>query len=699
MIGGRKAPTFPPDYAKRIGATFVHIDACLGDALHYLEPAVHGSPFASRIADGIQVQYRLIFTLLGQVRNAMRTIVDRHHIPLPAPTTSAIDSCRLRINEAMLAIADLDPRANAREVQVSDSSLPDEVKEDACRLVSHVMTLLEGLQTSLGHDMLNPLAATSGLSSRQPIRSRAAESAVPEELEHITAAHNLGELHQRAVDFARHATVSDTVVGVFGAVGAGKSSLLNSLIGSPLLPAAALPTTAVPVLIRYGRIERGTAEFLAAKPELFDRARVAEFADVRFNPANIRDITRLVLETPSPLLASGVTLIDTPGIDWETLDATPGCSLRAAPWCDLAIVLISATAPLTLREALLVRQLCAQGIRVIALITKIDLIEPEERWRIYDHVIRSLWKQTDLEVPVYLVSTREDDPPWRRAWIDGPFADALVQCHREHIEIRGRQLASLRREVQDALQIRLLWQAPAVEPTEQMLDAIDTLNTSRKVIDAAERVPAHTAALSLPETTEALVSEIAHNAAALWSETHDLSFDATRLVELASNARALSITGAAQRAVEALQARANVALHHASDALGFARLAPAFPVADSPPVFVLDAQMLKTVIPRAHAWIFGRWGFYLSARKHLLRSTSMDIVRHALLAHIENVEAWKHHSLATLSKGLAEHIERLQATKRRDDPLAREIAERLRADIARLRTLERNVRPCRQTQR
>ncbi len=690
---GHTGHTFPPDYAKRIGAAFVRIDASLCDALHYLEPVTHGSPFASRIADGVPVQYQLLLGQLEQVRDAMHTITERHRIPLPAPTASAIESCRRRISEAMLAIADLEPRADAHAPTPSDAALPGELEEDACRLVSHLMTLLDGLQTSLARDVDNTSHAPSEppMESRQRAGSCAAAPSLVADLERITATHELGDLHRRTVEFAHHATVSDTVVAVFGTIGAGKSSLLNSLIGTPLLPVNALPTTAIPVRIRHGQVDMGTVEFVAAKAERFDRSRVSEFVDAHFNPANVRGVTGLVFDTPSPLLARGVTLIDTPGIDWETWDAAQ-TSLQATPWCDLAIVLISAAAPLTLREASLARQLCGRGARVAVLITKIDLIEPEDRWRIYEHVVRGLWKQTHLDVPAYLVSTREEEPPWRDAWIDGPFADALAQCREQRTDMRRRQLATLRRDVADALRIRLLWHASAAEPTEQMLGAVDALIRSREAIDTTLRAPAD-AAIALQKTIAALVGEIAHNAAALWSETHDPSFDATRLVELAANARALSIAGAARRTVETLQAHANVALHQAADALALARLAPALAPADSPPAFVVDASLPATPIPRASAWVFGRMGFYLSARKCLLHSASMRVVEHALLEHIENVEAWKQRSLATLSQGLSEHIDRLRSAGQRNDPVAREAVERLRADIARLRAAESSTPP------
>lgn len=689
MARNDKDRPFPSAYSRRVGEVFVRIDACLTDVLHYLDPVVHQSPFTSRIADAVPVQHTLILNELELIRSAMQTITARHRISLPAPTTSAIESCKLRISEAMLALSELDPRITTATSRATEEGLTEDAEEDASRLVAHLMTLLDALQASLSRDVDVHAVDTARPASLTESQRAAVSSPVPSltgELERITASHGLGDLHRRSIDFARHYGSTEIVVGLFGAVSAGKSSLLNSLLGSALVPVAALPTTAVPVEIRHGRVERGVIEFVASKTELIGRARIAEFVDKHSNPDNVRGVTRITFDTPAQILAGGITLIDTPGIDWETWDIAQG-SPPTVPWCDVAVVLISAAAPLTLREAALVRQLCNRGARVAVLVTKIDLAGSDDRWRIYEHVVRGLWKSTHLEVPVYLVSTREEDPPWRRAWIDGPFADMLAECREQRAEMRQRQLATLRRDVLDALQIRLMRHAPETHAEEQLGEALRGMIAARDAIDAEIRAPGDPAA-RVERTMHGLVSEIAHNAAALWSETHDTSFDATRLVELAATARALSFSGATTRAVETLHARASVALHHVADTLGAARLLPPLPASFIAPAFILHDALPATVLPRSLGWVFGRCGFYLSARSTLLASASMQVVKRSLYSYLELLEAWRQRMLSALALALTEHIERLQGVRNTGDPAMQDALQRLRDDIARLRSTE-----------
>jgi hypothetical protein len=112
MDGRRRTRAFPLEYATRVGETLVKVDACLCDALHYLDPAVLGSPFPARIADATPVHSQLLLDHIRQIRLAMQMIVERQRLPLPTPNVSSLSACRLCVNaaKAILAIAKLELR-------------------------------------------------------------------------------------------------------------------------------------------------------------------------------------------------------------------------------------------------------------------------------------------------------------------------------------------------------------------------------------------------------------------------------------------------------------------------------------------------------------------------------------------------------------------------------------------------------------
>lgn len=390
-----------------------------------------------------------------------------------------------------------------------------------------------------------------------------------------------------------------------------------------------------------------------------------------------------VCAAKASLLASGITLFETPGFD--SRPRAVGLHHPAAvPWCDLAVVLVSATAPFELCEAALVRQLSRQGATVIVLVTQLDLVRAEDRWRIYERIVSGMAQAAHNEVSVYWAGPREVDPSRHRTGIDGPFADALARCREQRATIRQRQLAALRHEVIDALQIGLLCHAPALHASTPVCDALRELVASRDAISAT-RDSSVDPATQIEYTMVQLANEIAHNAAAHWSQTPDTSFDATRLVELAIGARAFSYAGAAMRSVELLRARANVALHHLADVRGAAWLMPALPAFFTPPQFALRVPLPATILPRSWGWRFGRWGFYLGIRHNLPATLSMAIVKRSLHAYMEQVEAWKCDTLADMSVTLTGHIERIHRGDETNNPALQEATRLLRANIESLR--------------
>jgi len=177
MLRDHKTSTFPSDYARRVGEALVRIDSSLTDALHYLDPVSHRSPFPSRIADGIPVQRQVMLDGLNQVRAAMCTIVERHGITLPAPETGAVNACRLRISEAILSVSELDPRIGSLFPTLPAPGLPEELEEDANRLVAHLMTLLESVQASLAGNLPGTPPSHNGSAPATP--QQPGDAAVP----------------------------------------------------------------------------------------------------------------------------------------------------------------------------------------------------------------------------------------------------------------------------------------------------------------------------------------------------------------------------------------------------------------------------------------------------------------------------------------------------------------------------------------
>ena len=103
-------------------------------------------------------------------------------------------------------------------------------------------------------------------------------------------------------------------VALFGRVSSGKSSLLNALLGSDVLPVGVNPITAVPTKLRYGPELRAGVAYGDGRSRLIDMDELARLVTEQGNPGNLQNIVRAIVELPSARLSEGILLVDTPGL-------------------------------------------------------------------------------------------------------------------------------------------------------------------------------------------------------------------------------------------------------------------------------------------------------------------------------------------------------------------------------------------------
>lgn len=122
-----------------------------------------------------------------------------------------------------------------------------------------------------------------------------------------------------ALDRVRRRLDEPLRVAIAGRVKAGKSTLLNALVGEQLAPTDAGECTRIVTWYRHGPTYRVTIDLTdgTSRPARFSRSGGALDIDLGGIPADAID--RIVVEWPSKRLAD-LTLIDTPGV--ASMDAT-----------------------------------------------------------------------------------------------------------------------------------------------------------------------------------------------------------------------------------------------------------------------------------------------------------------------------------------------------------------------------------------
>lgn len=101
-------------------------------------------------------------------------------------------------------------------------------------------------------------------------------------------------------------------IALCGHFSAGKSTLLNTLCGARLLPSSPIPTSANVVTIAYGEESKAVVEVSSNGELRYDEVAIDQL-DAYCKDGEL--YVSVQLQYPSPLLKSGVVLLDTPGID------------------------------------------------------------------------------------------------------------------------------------------------------------------------------------------------------------------------------------------------------------------------------------------------------------------------------------------------------------------------------------------------
>jgi ribosome biogenesis GTPase A len=171
-------------------------------------------------------------------------------------------------------------------------------------------------------------------------------------------------------------------VAALGQFKRGKSTLLNALLGVPILPMGVTPVTALPTFIRAGdflrvRVAMAGDKFVEGVGD--EVAEILEqFISEAHNPNNERHVGSVSLEIPSALLAQGVILIDTPGVGSTHRHNTTAAEAALAE-CDAAIFVLSADPPITEVEVAYLEKIRVLIPRLLFVFNKADLLDEAEQ--------------------------------------------------------------------------------------------------------------------------------------------------------------------------------------------------------------------------------------------------------------------------------------------------------------------------------
>jgi GTP-binding protein EngB required for normal cell division len=496
------------NHQRHLLASFHQIDNLLSDSSHILGATDSVSPFTEYAQDASPLQRKVIADYIRQVREVMGRIMTDLNLPRPAPVSGALWATQTCITFAQIAVSEMESKRMMGYGELSDADI-----QLIDNIVAELYAALERLMSYLRQGSDADLPARL-----QQLEQTRDEVPLLRELERIISAHGLVALRSTLSMLLDRMENDSFEIGVFGRVSCGKSSLLNHMLGMAVLPVGVTPVTAVPTRIQFGDVPRATIEFAQAPSVVVELARLAEFSTEQQNPDNAKRVNRIVVEVPVALLRDGITWVDTPGLGSL---ATSGAEETAAylPRCDLGLVLIDAGATLSQEDLVLVQTLLRSGAQAMVLVSKADLLKPEERQHFATYIQQQLATQLRMTLPLHMVSIMGADAALCDAWFDGALRPLLEGHRAQAAAALKRKIGLLRESVIQTLEVRLNGSLPdTVSPSAQTGEAaLTALRSADGLCMAAER-DVDQLADELPHLTDATITAASTAIVSLWQQ-------------------------------------------------------------------------------------------------------------------------------------------------------------------------------------
>ncbi len=210
------------------------------------------------------------------------------------------------------------------------------------------------------------------------------------------------QIHQTRIPKLQNERFFLVVLGEFNH---GKSSFVNALLGSDVLPTGITPTTAAINHVIWAEEPHAKATLHEGKSLELAPGVLGDWVTVAGGRA--KDVAYVEVGYPAPILRENITLVDTPGVN-DLNEARAEVTYGYVPRADAVIFLLDAGQALkdSEREFLSSHVLEGSRDRMVFVIGKIDLLSDSERDAVIDYVRGGLAELVN-EPAVFPVSARD----------------------------------------------------------------------------------------------------------------------------------------------------------------------------------------------------------------------------------------------------------------------------------------------------
>jgi GTP-binding protein EngB required for normal cell division len=221
-------------------------------------------------------------------------------------------------------------------------------------------------------------------------------------------------------------------VAILGQFKAGKSSFINSLVEKDILPVGVIPVTTVITRLQYGKREQAIITYFDGTRSEIDLVELGDFISEAQNSANAKNVDIVDIELPSLKGYPGIRLVDTPGMG-SVFKYHREVAENWLPEVGAAILAISADRPLSEHDLTLIEDLSHHTPRIILLLTKADLLTPDQQMEVLQFFQKTLKQKLDREFPLFLYSIRSNTEIFKQR-IDAGLLSGLSRNHDREFE-------------------------------------------------------------------------------------------------------------------------------------------------------------------------------------------------------------------------------------------------------------------------
>jgi GTP-binding protein EngB required for normal cell division len=507
-------------------ASCQYADKLLSELESILHASQSRSVFPKYSGSLSPVQARIVEDYIARIRAQMQSALQSQDIAIPEPSFRTVHSMTVTLIFAGIAFEEC-----TADKMRGYGPVPTGTIAELNGLVSEIKGLLDQLNGYVSQN-----AGQDPGERLRRLQQTGDEVQLLKKLEFAITKHGLVDYRGRLSAILDRMESNAYEIALFGRVSSGKSSLLNHIVGVDILPVGVNPITAIPTRIAFGATPRLLVQAAGQALQTLNVERISEFVTEQQNPSNGKRIERLVVEYPSDRLRKGVVLVDTPGLG-SLASAGAAETLAYLPRCDLGVALIDAGSTLTAEDLSTIEALNQAAIEIVILLSKADLLGPEDVARAKEYIRQQIRSNLDLELSIHAVSVR----PGFAGLLDRWFTDELAPLYQRHQELTRdslrRKIGSLRDAVSGTLRARM---DRAAQPRPVNIPPLAKFAESRlrRVAGRFEEVREqwYRRTLEIREYTPILLKEVAGRIVDTWRAEHSaLPLTWESLVDLGTN--------------------------------------------------------------------------------------------------------------------------------------------------------------------